>query len=180
MHVKRDGKWLISSVTESRHIPPTNEPYLKDLSWLVGEWKAEAGGKTTTFQCEWMANKCFLKRSFTVKDKDETISSGMQIIGWDPQLVTIVSWTFDSDGGVGRELWSQSGQRWAIEASSTLRDGGTSLSTNILMKLDENTFSWQSVERSLNGDLLPDTAIVAREARCQIALAVVRLLCWIR
>ena len=61
---------------------------------------------------------------------------------------------------MGRELWSQSGQRWTIEASSTLRDGGTSLATNILMKLDDNTFSWQSVERSLNGDLLPDTAIV--------------------
>ncbi len=160
VHVKRDGKWLISNVSESRYMPPTNESYLKDLGWLVGEWKAEAGGKTTTFQCEWMANKSFLRRSFTVKEGDKTISSGMQVIGWDPQLVTIVSWTFDSEGGVSRELWSQSAQRWTIEASSVLRDGGTSLSTNILMKLDENTFSWQSVERSLNGDMLPDTAIV--------------------
>lgn len=160
VHVKRDGKWLVSNVTESRHMPATNEPYLKDLAWLEGEWKAEAGGKTTTFQCDWMPNKSFLRRSFTVKEKDQTISSGTQIIGWDPQLVTIVSWTFNSDGGVGRELWSQAGQRWTIEASSTLRDGSTSLATNILMKLDDNTFSWQSVERSLNGDLLPDTAIV--------------------
>jgi uncharacterized protein (TIGR02246 family) len=160
VHVKRDGKWLVSNVTESRHVPATNEPYLQDLAWLEGEWKAEAGGKTTTFQCDWMPNKSFLRRSFTVKEKDQTISSGTQIIGWDPQLVTIVSWTFNSDGGVGRELWSQAGQRWTIEASSTLRDGSTSLATNILMKLDDNTFSWQSVERSLNGDLLPDTAIV--------------------
>jgi uncharacterized protein (TIGR02246 family) len=160
VHVKRDGKWLVSNVTESRHMPATNEPFLKDLAWLEGEWKAEAGGKTTTFQCDWLPNKSFLRRSFTVKDKDETVSSGIQIIGWDPQLVTIVSWTFNSDGGISRELWSQVGQRWTIEASSTLRDGSTSMSTNILTKLDDNTFSWQSVERSLNGDPLPNTAIV--------------------
>ena len=160
VHVKRDGKWLMSNVTESRLMPATNEPYLKDLAWLEGEWKAEAGGKTTTFQCEWMPNKSFLRRSFTVKEKDQTISSGTQIIGWDPQLVTIVSWTFNSDGSVGRDLWSQAGQRWSIEATSTLRDGSTSMATNILTKLDDNTFTWQSVERSLNGDPLPDTAIV--------------------
>ena len=47
VHVKRDGKWLVSNVTESRHMPATNEPYLKDLAWLEGEWKAEAGGKKT-------------------------------------------------------------------------------------------------------------------------------------
>jgi uncharacterized protein (TIGR02246 family) len=160
VHVKRDGKWLILNVTESRHMPATNEPYLKDLAWLEGEWKAEAGGKTTTFQCEWMPNKSFLRRSFTVKEKDQTISSGTQIIGWDPQLVTIVSWTFNSDGSVGRDLWSQAGKRWSIEATSTLPDGSSSMATNILTKLDDNTFTWQSVERSLNRDPLPDTAIV--------------------
>ena len=42
------------------------------------------------------------------------------------------------------------------------------------MKLDDNTFTWQSVERTLNGDLLPDTAIVRVKRSRQVAV----LLAW--
>ncbi len=40
-------------------------------------------------------------------------------------------------------------------------DGGTSLADNYLTKVNGNTFTWQSVERSLNRQLLPDTAEVS-------------------
>ena len=160
VHVKRDGKWLMSHVTESRHVPASNEIHLQELGWLVGEWRSESAGKTLKSKCEWMTGKSFLSRAFTVSQQDRVISSGTQVIGWDPTVEQIVSWTFDPSGGVGRDVWHQEGQRWEIEASSTLADGGTSLATNVLLKLDDNTYTWQSIERSLNAELLPDTAIV--------------------
>ena len=40
---------------------------------------------------------------------------------------------------------------------------GTSLATNLLNKINDNTFTWRSVDRSLNDQLLPDTAEVRVE-----------------
>lgn len=167
VQVKRDGKWQISNVTESRYAPQSSELYLKDLAWLVGQWKSQASGKTLEFQCQWLPGKSFLSRSYTVTQDGSPISSGTQLIGWDPTLDQIVSWTFNSDGSFGHEFWNQSGNRWEIEASSTLSNGSTSLANNVLTKLNDNTFTWRSVNRSLNDQLLPDTA----EVRIQRAAA---------
>lgn len=160
VQVKRDGKWLISNVTESRYAPQSSELYLKDLVWLVGQWQSQAGGKAIEFQCQWLPGKSFLSRTYTVTQDGSPISSGTQLIGWDPTLGQIVSWTFNSDGSFGHEFWSQSGNRWEIDASSTLSNGSTSLARNMLTKLNDNTFTWRSVDRSLNDQLLPDTAEV--------------------
>lgn len=160
VQVKRDGKWFVSNVTESRYAPQSNELYLKDLAWLVGQWQSQAGGKAIEFQCQWLPGKSFLSRTYTVTQGGSPISSGTQLIGWDPTLSQIVSWTFTSDGSFGHEFWSQSGNRWEIDASSTLSNGATSLARNVLTKLNDNTFTWRSVDRSLNDVLLPDTAEV--------------------
>lgn len=164
IHVKRDGKWLLSNVNESPASQPASGTRLADLAWLVGEWKAELGdGKTYRLRCEWMPDKSFLRREFFVQEGDKPLSSGTQIIGFDPVLGQIVSWTFDSSAGFGHELWESQGTRWRIAASSVLADGATSLATNYLMKTGDNAFTWQSVERSLNDQLLPDTAQVRVE-----------------
>ncbi len=164
VHVKHDGKWQLANVTETRSSLPDTKTQLADLSWLVGEWKADLGdGKNYHLRCEWMTDKTFLRREFSVKQGNEDLSSGTQIVGWDPVLGQIVSWTFDSSGGFGHELWEDQGARWRVAASSVLANGATSLSTNYLTKANDNAFTWQSVERSLNDELLPDTAQVSVE-----------------
>ncbi len=161
IHVKRDGKWQLENVTETRSSLPNTSSRLADLSWLVGEWQATLGdGKSYRLRCQWMTDQTFLRREFSVQQGNEPLSSGTQIIGWDPILGQIVSWTFDSSGGFGHELWENQDGRWRIAASSILSDGATGLSTNYLTKTNDDTFTWQSVERSLNDQLLPDTAQV--------------------
>ena len=164
VHVKRDGKWLLANVNESRAAAPRDKERLAALAFLVGEWKADLNaGKTFESRCEWMPGQSFLKRTFSVKEKGQELSSGTQIIGYDPVAAQIVSWTFDSSGGFGHELWELQGGRWRISASNILPDGGTSLATNYLTKGNNDVFTWQSVERSLNDQLLPDTALVRVE-----------------
>jgi uncharacterized protein (TIGR02246 family) len=159
--VKGDGKWLLSNVSESPANGTSNARNLASLDWLVGEWKADLGdGKTYRMSCQWMPEKSFLSRTFSATEGDRTLSSGTQIIGWSPLIGGVVSWTFDSSGGVGHEMWEDHGNRWRIDASSLLADGQTSLATNLMNKIDDNTFTWRSVERSLNEKLLPDTAEV--------------------
>ena len=161
VHVKRDGKWLLSSVNESRPTTLTGAQHLAGLGWMVGKWKADlADGKTYHMTCQWMPEKSFLSRTFTVDEGNTTVSSGTQIIGWEPASGQIVSWTFDSSGGIGHEMWEDHGSQWRIAASSIMPDGAISLATNLMVKINDNAFTWRSVQRSLNEQSLSDTAQV--------------------
>jgi uncharacterized protein (TIGR02246 family) len=167
LFVKRDGKWLIDRVTEQETAgqsepPPSNYEHLKDLEWMIGSWvdsDEENGAKIQT-DCNWTKNKNFMSRSFAVVIGDKVDMSGMQFIGWDPAEKQIRSWVFDSDGGFYQGKWTRKGNRWVIQQSGTVPDGGKASETNIIKRVDDNSFTWQSVQRSINGNILPDVAEV--------------------
>ncbi|MEI4927646.1 hypothetical protein Q8G50_34575, partial [Klebsiella pneumoniae] len=77
----------------------------------------------------------FVSRTYTVHNDGKPIGSGTQIIGWDPVVNQIASWTFHSQGGFSHELWIRQGAEWAISAEGVLSDGRTSQATNVLVKL---------------------------------------------
>ena len=106
---------------------------------------------------EWMCERNFIKSSFTVAKGDKTTLNGGQIIGWNPRLGKIVSMHFDAQGGFGNDSWTRDGSKWVIEASGVLRDGSTTTAVNIVTPIDANSFTWQSVKRTLDGVKLPDT-----------------------
>ena len=66
------------------------------------------------------------------------------------------SWTFDSDGGFGEATWSRDGGRWLVHATGALAEGGTMSATNIFSRVDADTFTWQTTERVVDGEELPD------------------------
>jgi uncharacterized protein (TIGR02246 family) len=161
VHVKKDGQWQMASVRELPYTAPSNYDHLRDLEWLVGNWAAKgSAGQSLELSCEWTAKRNFLTRRYTAKGADGTVRTGMQIIGWDPVLGGVRSWVFDSDGGFGSERWVKDGKRWVLEASGVTRDGGQVAATNIVARQDADSFTWQSVQRSLNQVRLPDTAVL--------------------
>jgi hypothetical protein len=82
--------------------------------------------------------------------------SGIQFIGWDPADKQIRSWVFDSDGGFGQGTWTNKGNRWYVQQTGVLADGRKSSAVNIITKLDEGTCTLQSINRTVDGDLLPN------------------------
>ena len=162
LFVKRDGKWLLDRVKEEEPPrtapPPSNYEHLKDLEWMVGSWidNDEDDHATIQTDCDWAKNKNFMTRSFAVVIGDQVNMAGMQIIGWDPVAKQIRSWVFDSDGGFAEGKWTRKGDRWLIQQTGTLPDGSKSSAVNIIKKIDNDSFTWQTVQRSVNGDLLPD------------------------
>jgi uncharacterized protein (TIGR02246 family) len=160
VHTKRDGKWFLSSVRETAGTADANAEPLNELEWLVGSWTARANGKTLETSCEWTAKRTFLIRKYTLKTVGGPTQSGIQVIGWDPILDSFRSWTFDSDGGFGSEEWTRDGKRWVLEASGVSSDGAETEATNIVTPIDHDSFTWQSVERSVNDVHLPDTAVI--------------------
>jgi uncharacterized protein (TIGR02246 family) len=158
VHVRRDGQWLIDRVSEVA-VPapaPSNYEHLKELEWMVGAWLDDSPGAYIETDCSWTKNQNFLKRSFVWKSGEEVRMSGMQIIGWDPAAKQIRSWVFDSDGGFAEGKWTRKGTRWFIQQIGTLQDGGQSTATNILTQLDDDSFTWQSIDRTVDGEVLPN------------------------
>lgn len=160
VHSKRDGQWQLASVREAPYTPASNYEHLRDLEWLVGNWTATSGGQTLELACEWTAKRNFLTRRYSLTGTDGATKTGIQVIGWDPLLGGIRSWIFDSDGGFGSETWTQDGPRWVLEATAVTRDGAQAVATNVLTRLDHDSFTWQSVRRGLNQVQLPDTALL--------------------
>lgn len=97
--------------------------------------------------------------------RDRLEMSGLQMIGWDPAAKQIRSWVFDSDGGFGEGTWTKKESRWFIPFTGTLPDGSKSSAVNIITYLDNDTFTWQSVNREVDGEILPnvDEVVVVRQ-----------------
>ena len=157
VHQKRDGKWVMVYAKDAPYVPTTNEDYLKDLEWLVGDWVPEAKDQPLKLHFEWMAQRNFLKNTYLVTKEGQSTLTGGQIIGWNPKEGRIVSWHFDAQGGFGEDVWTRDGKKWVIEATGTLRDGSESTAINIITPLDSDSFMWQSIKRTLDGVSLPDT-----------------------
>lgn len=136
--------------------PPGDSP-LDTLDWLVGDWVDASDDVSVEFSCHYTKNGAFILRSFRVVNAKEVGMSGMQLISWDAARDTIRSWTYDSQGGFGEETWNQSGNRYTIRSKYTLPDGGTGSNIQVVTFIDDNSFTWKSVDREIDGELLPDT-----------------------
>jgi uncharacterized protein (TIGR02246 family) len=162
VNVKRDGKWLLDRITEEERPepPPSNYEHLKELEWMIGSWIDKDDAVTVQTDCEWTKNRNFITRSFAAAVRDQVNLAGMQIIGWDPAAQQIRSWVFDSDGGFSEGKWKRKGDRWLIQQTATQPDGRKSSAVNIITRLDDNSCTWQSINRVLDGEPLPNVAEV--------------------
>jgi uncharacterized protein (TIGR02246 family) len=175
IHVKREGQWLLDRVSEVEVPAPPLSHYeqLKELEWMVGSWLDNNEGVLIQTDCEWTKNKNFLTRSFAVMVGDRVDMSGMQIIGWDPAAKQIRSWVFDSDGTFGEGTWSRKDDTWSVKQTGTLPDGKKTSALNIITKVDDDSCTWQSINRTVDGEIQPnveEVLIVRRLSEADLAL----------
>jgi hypothetical protein len=74
----------------------------------------------------------------------------------DPATGALHTWTFEADGGVGEADWNRDGDHWVLDAAGTSSDGRQLTETNILRRVNDDTFTWQSVDRTLDDNTIPD------------------------
>jgi uncharacterized protein (TIGR02246 family) len=161
VYVKQQGKWKLSSIRETAlPPPPSHYDRLKDLEWMIGHWIDHDQDASIDTVCQWTKNKNFITRSFTASIAEHVELEGTQVIGWDPSMGTVRSWMFDSDGGFAEGTWTRDGDRWTIQSRHVLPDGGVGSSTNILTWVDQSTFTWESMGREVDGQMLPNVGPV--------------------
>jgi uncharacterized protein (TIGR02246 family) len=151
MHVREEGKWLMAVVREW----PSEGTSIRDLEWLIGSWEAKRDDNEVRTTYEWWGDKSFIRVDITIKQTGET-REGFQMIGKDSSTGKIRSWTFDRDGGFGEATWSRDGKKWVQDSAGILDDGSVLSATNILTPIDNNAFTFQSVQRSVGGEDVAD------------------------
>jgi uncharacterized protein (TIGR02246 family) len=147
LHVREGDKWLMAVVREW----PSEGMSIHDLDWLIGAWEAKRDDSEVRTTYEWWGDKSFLRVSITITKKGEK-REGFQMIGKDRSTGQIRSWTFDRDGGFGEATWSRDGKKWIQESAGVLEDGSVLAATNILTPIDDDSFTFQSVQRSVGGE----------------------------
>lgn len=155
--ISENGKWLFNEITDIVLEPaPSNFNRLKDLDWLVGKWIDRDENIEITFNTHWDKYKNFLIQRFTSKILGQDQIEGQQIIGWDPIREKIHSWVFDSDGGFGEGQWMNKDNSWFAHMTYTLSDGRRASATLIYTKVDDHSYTFASVGRDIEGEILPD------------------------
>jgi uncharacterized protein (TIGR02246 family) len=162
VNVKQGGEWLLDRVSEksSPEPPRSNYQRLQKLEWMVGSWIDEDESVSIQTDCEWTKNRNFLTRSFAVVSAAGVETAGTQIIGWDPAAKRIRSWLFDSNGGFGEGVWTEKEGVWSIQSTITLPDGAKATAVNLMKPIDNDSFTWQSVNRAIDGQLQPNVSEV--------------------
>lgn len=160
--VKQDGKWLLSSVRESAYVPPNNYDRLQQFEWAIGEWAEDVKeGHAGRVVFEWTPDQNFIIASRAVAVNDNILFNGSERIGWDPAAKLIRSWNFEADGGFSEGSWTRTGDnQWTIKTSAVLRSGSLMTSTTTISRTDPDTVTWQSKDQRLDGNPLPDTAVI--------------------
>ena len=157
VHVLVDGKWQMASVRDVTVATALAQQNVADLDWLIGTWVAEEHGSKHESVCRWVSGQSFVKRDFTTTLYDGTQSSGVQLIGWNPQGGHVQSWTFSSDGGHSVGAWTPTEDGWAAQTQGMTGDGSSTTSTNLLRRLDDNAYVWRSINRTIGGVVISDT-----------------------
>ena len=160
VHIKTAKGWKIDSLEEQElaEAPPSNYEKLHKLEWMIGQWIDQGDNITVTTNCRWTSNQNFIIRTFRVVENESVSFEGTQVIGWDASKDTIRSWLFDSDGGFGVGMWTQDGNTWVVRTLSTLSDGRKASATNIYEQVNDQTMTFRSIGRQVDGELMPKIA----------------------
>jgi uncharacterized protein (TIGR02246 family) len=154
--VREDGQWKVALVQEWDRDNSFDDS-LKDLEWLIGTWRMDTKDQNVTTTYEWDESKAFIRGKYIVKQGDKVIESGMQVFGKDNAEGGIRSWVFQSDGGFGDGLWTRDGKTWKVDFGGVTSAGKRLSATVIYTRVNADTFTWQSVEQTVDGQAIADT-----------------------
>lgn len=170
VHVKVDGKWKMASLRDFAAESSTASSHMEDLQWLIGDWVAEEHGVKSESSCRWIVDNSYVERRYTTRHFDGSTTSGLQIIGWDASAGAIRSWNFSPDGANAVGTWSPIDGGWQAEIVGTAPDGTPTHAVNILKRLDDNAYSWQSVQRQMGDQPLYDSdeVVIRRQKKSPV------------
>ena len=150
LFLRSGGKWYFGLLRESPEAMS-----LQELAWLVGSWSYSSDRAETRMAVEWTEGKKYLLCR-TTRKQDDQATTATQVLAVHPATGAIRSWTFESDGSLGEAVWSRTDTGWMAKVTSFDADGDEVTATTTLTPIDENTFTFQSTDRTVDGEKAAD------------------------
>jgi uncharacterized protein (TIGR02246 family) len=160
-HVRKGDRWLMSRVRTFNRVVLSPYDQLRELEWLVGDWIDEGPDALLETSYRWDAGKTFLLQDFSIRVKGKKVLNGTQRIGRDPLSKQIKAWVFDSEGGYAESLWSSVDDSWVIKVQGVRADGKVVTMTNQITQLGKDRMSFQSVDRIVGEERMPNFSAIA-------------------
>ncbi len=157
---KSDAGWQIANATETGIEAPPAKERMQELSWLIGDWEASRDGTVVHMSSHWIADGHFIQCRFEISKPNTPTIVEVQVVGWDPTAQRPISFTFNSNGGFGRGQWFKRDEKWFIEFNEVEQTGSNTRAVNVLNSQGNDSFTWQSTERSIDGVPAPDSDLV--------------------
>lgn len=157
-YAKENNKWVVKALNEIELESPikNDSEHLNELSWFIGKWSDTDDNVEILSDNQWDKFKNFITQNFKMKVYGQDDFEGKQIIAWDPEKQVIRSWVFDSDGEFGEGTWEKVDNSWYATMRYILSDGRIATSKNIYTPIDGKSYTFSSVEREVDGEVLPD------------------------
>jgi uncharacterized protein (TIGR02246 family) len=156
VYVKQDGTWRMASARDLPAAESSASEELAELAWLIGDWVDEGQSAVIATSYRWSDNHDFILSEFSVHVAGRRAMTGSQRIGWDPLTKKIRCWVFDSEGGFAEGAWTRQGNQWIAKMAGVTRDGKPASSTNITARVAKDRLTWQSRDRAVGDQVLPD------------------------
>lgn len=157
LRVLEDGGWRI---VESRVAIP-HAAALDDLAWLVGTWQATDAkdGTSVELKVERALGGHALVARTMIRTKQGPPLEVLDVMHADRATGTVRSWIFDSTGARAEGVVAADGtgfNRTYVGIPASTAAGTTAAWTQTVAPGGEGRFTLQSIERSLDGQPLPD------------------------
>ena len=157
LRVLEDGAWRLAESA----VAPNHAAALDELGWLVGTWQATDAKEGTTVEMRYekaAGGEAIVGRT-TTRPKQGAVIESLDVIHADRATGTVRSWLFDSTGARAEGVFSADGAGFNRSFTGTPSAGtgaGRAAWTQVLVPGGDGRFTLQSIERSIDGQLLPD------------------------
>ncbi|MEO1857805.1 MAG: SgcJ/EcaC family oxidoreductase [Rubritalea sp.] len=160
LSLQDDGEWRI---VQSRNREVTDQvayDKLSDIEWLIGDWVASTGdnGKFT-MKFRWEPSGAWLIGRGRYSSPDTEPVTMTVRIGWNSAVNKIISWTFDSEGGFSKAVWTEGTDKWVMKAHGVNGGGQSTSSTQSIELIDTEAVLWNFTSRVIGDDMQDDRAI---------------------
>ena len=136
---------------------------LTQLSWLIGEWIHErVTGNNSHLSIhrsyEWILESRFICETVSMKLSNQRARTRTIIVmmGWDRIDRRIRTWTFTSNGRFAQGYMQRDGCDWICSTTGVRTSRRLPAATNTYRLIDHSTFTWQSTNRTVDGEPQPD------------------------
>lgn len=151
-----DEGWLIATSRELFTDIVETDP-LEPLALLEGDWIMQGDQMQMELSLQFSPSGRTLQGSAFVTTPAEGIMETEIRIGYDAARRQIRWWTFDEEGGFAQGSWQPLEDSWLVRTNGVTATGETNSAIQELTFEDDDTVSWKSTHRFLDGVALPDS-----------------------